>query len=298
MNALGRRALVAGVLGLGAAEALSLGGAFDHRRTPRPNARERFRASIAAGAACGIVHVGHSTHVLLAGGRRFLTDPWFSDPAFGALVHTRAPACAPEDLHDIDAVLVSHDHPDHADFAALDRVPEKSAVVLVGSRELETKAKRCGYRNVRRLALWEAHDVGGVRVHAIPALHDVPELGFVVATGETSIYFAGDSAPHGHFGAIRERLRPTFAILPVDGTRLRGSSHATMNALDAVRAARELGVRGVTPSHAEARFTDPFAEHALTTSAHAGAELFRREMERALPGVRCEVPLPGAFVAA
>ena len=299
MTTLGRRALVAGGSALAAAEALSLAGTFDHRRTPEPSARSRFLASFAENERCGVVHVGHSTHVVCAGGKRVLTDPWFSDPAFGALEHSVAPACGLDDLAGVDAVAISHAHPDHADLDALERFPAKANVaVLVGTRELAEKLRAHGYRNVHVLSPWESFELGGAVVHAVPAVHDVPEVGFVVVSGETSVYFAGDTAFHGEFSAIRERLRPTYAVLPVDGTRLRGSSLPTMNALEAARAARELGVRGAMPSHAEARFTDPFAEHVLAASAGGGAELFRRAMARLLPAVRCELPAPGARVVA
>lgn len=70
-----------------------------------------------------------------------------------------------------------------------------------------------------------------------------------------------------------------------------------MNAAEAVRAARELGVRGVMPSHSEARFTDPLAEHVLSTSENGGVARFRREMKRSLPDVVCQVPAPGVRVA-
>ncbi|HEX6764423.1 MAG TPA: MBL fold metallo-hydrolase [Polyangiaceae bacterium] len=297
MTVLGRRALVAGVLGVGTGEALSLGGAFDHQRAPPPGARERFRVSLGEIGTSGVVHIGHSTHVVCVGGRRVLTDPWFSDPAFGALAHAVPPACSPEDLAGIDAIIVSHDHPDHADLAALDRLPDKRRVtVLVGTRELEAEARGLGFTNVRALAIWESHDLGGAVVHAVPAVHDVPEIGFVVASDAASVYFAGDSAWQEGFNEIAARFRPTFAILPVDGTRLRGSRHATLNALEAARAARVLGVRGVMPSHAESKFTDPFAEHVLTASANAGIELFRRELERLLPSVACSVLVPGERV--
>jgi L-ascorbate metabolism protein UlaG (beta-lactamase superfamily) len=235
--------------------------------------------------------------VLSVGGRRLLTDPWFSDPAFGALEHARGPACRPEDVTGLDAVLVSHEHPDHADFAALDRLPDKSrTVALVATEALARRLEKLAYRYVRRLAPWEAHDLDGAVVHAVPAIHDVPEIGFVVAGAGASVYFAGDTALHPELAAIAERYRPAFAILPVDGTRLRGSAKATMNALEATRAAHLLGVRGVMPSHAEARFTDPLAEHVLTASSHAGAERFRREMATRLPHVRCAVPEPGERV--
>jgi len=302
MTTLGRRALVAGGFSGGAGlilcEALSLAGAFDHRRERRPSARQRLLASLEETAASGVVHVGHSTHVVCVGGRRVLTDPWFSDPAFGSLEHTIAPACTAEDLAGVDAIAVSHAHPDHADLDALDRFPTKTRVsVLVGTNELAHALRSRGFVNVRVLAPWESHDLCGAVVHAVPAVHDVPEVGFVVAADVSSVYFAGDSAFHGELSAIRERLRPTFAILPVDGTRLRGSAHATMNASEAARAARELGVRGAMPSHTEATFTDAFAEHVLTASYGGGAELFRREMARLLPTVECHVPAPGVRVA-
>jgi L-ascorbate metabolism protein UlaG (beta-lactamase superfamily) len=296
MTRLVRRAFVAGAFGFGAAEALSLTGAFDHRHSPRASARESARYALAADG-CGVVHVGHSTHVLSLGGRRVLTDPWFSDPAFGALEHTRGPACSPEDLTGLDAVLVSHEHPDHADLAALERLPDKArAVVLVATEALERKLQKLGCRSVRRIAPWETHDLDGALVHAVPAVHDVPEIGFVVVGGGASVYFAGDTAFHPDLAAIAERYRPTFAILPVDGTRLRGSASATMNAVEATRATRLLGVRGVMPSHTEARFTDPFVEHVLTASSHAGVERFRREVAARLPYVRWTAPEPGERV--
>jgi hypothetical protein len=55
-------------------------------------------------------------------------------------------------------------------------------------------------------------------------------------------------------------------------------------------------VRAVVPSHTEATFTDPIAEHLLSTSAYGGPALFRREMKRLLPSVRCEVPRAGESV--
>jgi L-ascorbate metabolism protein UlaG (beta-lactamase superfamily) len=300
MTVLGRRALVAGGAALSASaalEGLSLAGKFDHRRTHAASARERFRAAIADTQTSGVVHVGHSTHVVVAGGRRVLTDPWFCDPAFGALEHAVAPACTPDDLAELDAVALSHAHPDHADLAALDRLPDKRRVTLLaGTNELAAKLRARGFSSVRVLAPWESHDLGGAVVHAVPALHDVPEVGFVVASDSTSVYFAGDTAYHGAFAAIRERLSPSFAILPVDGLRLRGADHGTMNAREAARAARELGVRAAMPSHGEARFTDPLAEHVLTAGSSGGVEHFRRELSRELPQARCFVPGPGERV--
>ena len=93
---IGRRAAIVGaaVLGAGGLEYASLRGAFDHRRRVAPSAPERIKESLAkAASAASVVHVGHSTHLVCVDGLRFLTDPWFDDPAFGALAHERGPAC-------------------------------------------------------------------------------------------------------------------------------------------------------------------------------------------------------------
>jgi L-ascorbate metabolism protein UlaG (beta-lactamase superfamily) len=282
----------------GGLEAASLGGAFDHRERLAPSASERARESLAR-RGDGVVHIAHSTHLIEVEGVRVLTDPWFGDPAFGALAHSDGPACGVEELAGVDVIAISHEHPDHADLSALDRFPSKGRVlVLVATEPLRSALRARGFVAVERLASWGRVQLDGVSIEAVPALHDVPELGFVVSGAGARVYFAGDTAFQPEFSAIRERCRPTFALLPVDGTRLRGSALGTLDARDAVRAAGVLGVTQVMPSHAEARFTDPLARHVLTvTSAQRGAEPFARELARSLPNVRCLTPRPGDRVA-
>jgi L-ascorbate metabolism protein UlaG (beta-lactamase superfamily) len=297
MRRLTRRALGILAAALGGAEVLSLSGGFDHREAPLPTAREQVRAALSEEKR-SVIHVGHSTHVVCLGGERFLTDPWFNDPAFGALRHARGPACGIEDLAACTSILVSHEHPDHADLVALDRFSTKSKVsVLVGTAPLARKIRALGYANVHVLVPWESFRVGAVVVHAVRGVHDVPEIGFVLEGPDGSVYFAGDTAYHEDLPAIAERYRPRLAILPVDGLRLRGASAGTMGADDAVRAARVLGVGSVMVSHTESAFTDPLAEHVLTASVPGGVERFRAAMAAALPKVRCEAPAPGGVVA-
>jgi len=135
-------------------------------------------------------------------------------------------------------------------------------------------------------------------VTAVPALHDVPEIGFVIEAGESRLYFAGDTAEQPAFAAIAERFRPTLAILPIDGTRLRGSPFGSMGPGEAARAARTLGARTVVASHADAVFTDPFAAHVLSSSVSGAADSFLRRMAAEAPSVRSVVPSPGQWVAA
>ena len=307
---IGRRGLLTGaaaVVGTGAfLEIASLRGRFDHRRPagalPVSAARygsalQQLDLGVAGGSSdAALVHVGHSTHLVCVGGLRFLTDPWFYDPAFGALVHEHPPAVLPVDIGRLDVILITHDHADHADTRAMDQM-DKRALVLVSTPDLAARVRQLGYREVAVLAPWEERRIGEVTVTAVPALHDIYEIGYVLKSARTSVYFAGDTRLFPELAAIAERFSPEVAILPVDGTRLAGGSLHVMNPEDAVTAARTLKSRIVVPTHAEAVFSDPLVANVLASTVARARFLFGEAMGRALPGVRCVVPEAGELIA-
>lgn len=245
--------------------------------------------------APSMLHIGHSTHLVSVGAARILTDPWFYDPAFGALEHAAGPAAAPAEVGTLDAVFVSHEHPDHADTRALEEL-DKGALVLAPTRELAARIRAMGFGAVEQVAPWQDLTIAGVRLTVTPAVHDVPEVGFVARAAEDAVYFAGDTALFGGMVEIAERLTPTAAILPVDGTRIRGQPLVVMGPEEARRATERLGVRIAVASHAQAAFTDPLAERVLTTSVPRAAEAFVRAIRSTLPGVRAVAPAAGEVV--
>jgi L-ascorbate metabolism protein UlaG (beta-lactamase superfamily) len=316
---IGRRGLLVGAAAtLGGAALLeyeSFQGRFDHRRSAGASGARRYAAALVGGggglggglwaldragkegvARASVVHVGHSTHLLAVGGLRLLTDPWFHDPAFGALAHEVPPAVLPTELGRLDVVLVTHDHADHADARAMDQM-DKRARVFVATEDLAARIRHLGYREVTVLAPWEeAKLADDVTVTAVPGLHDIYEIGFVVKGGGIAMYFAGDSRLHPDIPAIAERFAPDVSILSCDGTRLAGGALHVMTPEDAVVAARALKSRLVIPSHAEAVFSDPIAGHLLASTVARARFVFAEAMGRALPGVRCVVPGPGELV--
>ncbi len=301
-----RRRALAGLGGLGVAlgglESASLAGAFDNRKKLPATALDRYRASLEAVTRGGasdtsIVHIGHSTHLVCVAGLRVLTDPWFSDPAFGALAHACGPAATVETLGPLDAIVISHDHPDHADLGALDRVGDKRRVAaLVSDASLARRLRARGFSEVHSLDEWEVISLRGVQVHAVPALHDVHELGYVLEAPGQRVYFAGDTQLCDAHDEIAERLAPTSAILPVDGTRIRTGGRWVMGPNEALRAAQRLGVRHVMPSHAEARVSDPVVERVLLRTVSEAARKLDALVAAALPDVTCHLPEPGERV--
>ena len=224
-----------------------------------------------------------------------LTDPWFYDPAFGALSHALAPAVGPDDVGRLDAILITHDHADHADLRAIDRM-DKRATVFASTSDLAARVRSRGFGTVVVLAPWEEATLGAVTVSAVPGVHDIYEIGYVARTRDKSVYFAGDTRLHEDLPAIAERYRPEVAILPVDGTRLTGGNLHVMTPDDAVTAARTLGSRLVMPSHDEAYFSDYLVKHALASMVDRARFRFAGAVARDLPDVRCVVPAPGELV--
>jgi ribonuclease BN (tRNA processing enzyme) len=143
---------------------------------------------------------------------------------------------------------------------------------------------------------WEALAVGPTTVTAVPAQHDVYEVGYVVQGAGRCVYFAGDTRLFDGIDRIAERFHTTAAVLPVDGTRITGSALHVMTPTDAVIAAGRLGAPLVLPSHAEAVFSDPFVEAALASTVSGAAAAFAKGIARALPAVRCAVPAAGELV--
>jgi L-ascorbate metabolism protein UlaG (beta-lactamase superfamily) len=281
-------------------EYFSFRGSFDHRYMVA-RGRDRFDASLAALNAArergerenGVLHIGHSTHCLVVDGVRFLTDPWFYDPAFGAMKHESGPAVEPARFEGLDAILITHDHADHCDEKALAEMPKSGVTCVVATKELVAKVKRCGFSEAEVLAPWETLEVDGVRVTAVPGLHDIYEIGFVLEGKDGAIYFAGDSALHPDLKTIAERFSPKLSILPVDGTRIRGADLHVMRPVDAVEAAKILGSPMLLPSHAEAIFHDPIAKYLITENIEGANLIFDRLMRESLPDRKVLLPAPG-----
>jgi L-ascorbate metabolism protein UlaG (beta-lactamase superfamily) len=207
---------------------------------------------------------------------------------------------SPDEVGDVDAVLLSHDHhADNLDRAGRAFLPRAVTVITTA-----LGAKRVG-GNATGLEPWQstqlhAPDGGSVTVTAVPAQHGPdgtdhltgPVIGFALhGEGLPSLYISGDNASLVVVEAIADRLgRFDVAVLFAGGARVPPiGDYVTLTAERAADAARILGVRAAIPNHFDgwAHFTDGFEE---LEAAFAAAGLADRLLP-AVPGATVQVEL-------
>ncbi|MCO1597453.1 MBL fold metallo-hydrolase [Micromonospora sp. RHAY321] len=205
--------------------------------------------------------IGGPTAVLDYAGSRIVLDPTFDGPRTyqnGPVTATKlsGPSAPPEDLDQVDVVLVSHEHHiDNLDISGREYARQAQRVFTT-----KAGAKNLGPRSVG-LRPFEHAEVGDIRVTAVPALHGTPEIGVVngpvigfvlEANGWPTVYVSGDNASLDVVAVVAEQFPAIeIAILNLGAARIavRGEGLLTLSAELAARAAALLGVRAVVPVH-------------------------------------------------
>jgi L-ascorbate metabolism protein UlaG (beta-lactamase superfamily) len=141
-----------------------------------------------------LTHLGHSTVLVETSGLRVLIDPGNMSDGW-------------HDLVDLDAILVTHLHPDHIDPAHVPALlaANPQARVLVEPGVIDAVQ----LQRAEPITADTSIELGGVRVAAVGGLHavihrDIPRIGnvglVVSAEGEPTFFHPGDSlaeAPSG-----------------------------------------------------------------------------------------------------
>ena len=198
-----------------------------------------------------VTYVGHATVLIDLDGARLLTDPVLRRRV-GPLVR-HGPAPAPLRTEDIDAVLISHLHHDHADLASLRRLGRETPMLVPpGSRRF---FQRHGFGTVTELAPGRSSRIGALTVTAVDAHHpggrrlfasDPEAIGFLIRGRRSHVYFAGDTDFFDGMSDLAPDL--DLALLPIWGWGPNiGAGH--LDPEGAARAAAALSPRLAVPIH-------------------------------------------------
>jgi len=186
--------------------------------------------------------IGHSTVLIETGGQKILTDPFlrtYGNPAYKRL---RPPSRTRQELRDVVGVLISHSHWDHVDGQFLRMLGDTP--VLVPQR-MRWMFRLKGGGNLCGLKCWETYTLGEIKITAVPALHLIPTVGFVLEAENKQIYFAGDTFLRPFMRDIGEKFQLSAALMPVTTFRL----PMTMGEKQAVKAVEFLKPALVIPIH-------------------------------------------------
>jgi len=195
------------------------------RRPPRPLVPERPDLSKASKTGQPqITWFGHSTFLLQMNGKNLLLDPIFSRSAspFQAVgpqrFSDRLPV-QPEDLPHIDAVLISHDHYDHLDYASVKKLSAKVTMFFV-PLGLAAHLRKWGVpaQRITELDWWDKRSFEGLELVCTPSRHFSGRTltdrfatlwcSWVIVAGKTRVFFSGDSGYGPHFKQIGDKHGP------------------------------------------------------------------------------------------
>lgn len=189
-------------------------------------------AQLQAAPDGSLYRLGHSTLLIKLQGGFWLTDPVFSERAsplqWLGPKRFHAPPIALQDLPPIEGVILSHDHYDHLDHAAILALAPKVRHFItplgVGDRLI---AWGVDAAKVQQRDWWQSVEIGGVQLIATPAQHFSGRslrdrnrtlwASWVILSGDLRLFFSGDTGYHAGFRSIGERYGPFDVTLVETG---------------------------------------------------------------------------------
>ena len=170
-----------------------------------------------------VTWLGHSTILVEIDGHRFLTDPVWSERAgpvdFGGPKRFFPPLLPLDALPPLDAVLLSHDHYDHLDYATIVALRDRD-LLFVAPLGVGAHLERWGVPAAKIVELdwWESHPFGDLTLTSVPARHasgrflldDGAKLwtGYALGGARHRVYYSGDTGLFPGMRAIGEKLGP------------------------------------------------------------------------------------------
>lgn len=227
-----------------------------------------------------VIWLGHSSWYIQLDAKRILIDPILSDYAAPFSFFNKAfegtTIYTPEDIPEIDYLLISHDHWDHLDYPAVKALQPKVKQVVC-PLGLKASFLHWGYAdgNIFEGDWNNSLTNGDFAVHLLPARHYSGRLfgknktlwtAFALIGKKHRIFFSGDSGYGPHFSDIGHNFKGFDLVMLDAGQYDPRWALIHMTPDEAAQAAEDLDAKYLLPAHV-GRFTiamhawdDPFKQ--------------------------------------
>ena len=211
-----------------------------------------------------LIWFGHSSYFMQIDGKKMLVDPVFSGSAspFSFMVKSfkGSDVYTPDDMPDIDYLIITHDHWDHLDYKTVMKLKPKVGKVITG---LGTAAhlEYWGFDPKKIIELdWNEKALldSGFAVTATPARHFSGRnfkrnqslwCSFVLQTPSKKIFIGGDSGYDTHFAKIGAEHGPFDLALLECGQYNKSWKYIHEMPEETVQAAIDLKANTLMPVH-------------------------------------------------
>lgn len=218
-----------------------------------------------------ITWFGHAAFEVYVSNKRFLIDPWITNPLSPVSL---------DKIKEPDYIIVTHDHGDHLGDT-VDIMKRYKKTIFVSLYEI---AEYVGDEIKDKNRVIGANIGGPVKLSSdikiifTPAIHSSirsSPAGVIIKSSEKTFYHAGDTGVFYDMILIKELYRPEVVMLPIGG-------HFTMGVDEAVKAVELLEPKHVIPMHYN---TFPLIS--------ADPEEFKSKVRNKFPNVNIHILKPG-----
>ena len=233
-------------------------------------AADAYRISVSdpteflAGDSDGIMWLGHASFYIRLKGKGILIDPIFDTPP---ILKRYVPVSSPlEKLRHVDFVLLTHDHRDHMDEPTLTKIAERfpQAKFLAGLESNDVLQAWLTPTNEVKTTGWFQEfvlDDTDLKVYFVPVRHwsrrwlfDTNDRlwgGYVIESGETTIYHGGDSGYGRHYKQTGELFPEIdYFLVGIGAYEPRWFMEPNHNnPADVMKAFQDIGARILVPMH-------------------------------------------------
>ncbi|MES5938895.1 hypothetical protein CN676_13385 [Bacillus wiedmannii] len=167
---------------------------------------------------------GHSASLLKIEGKKLLLDPMFGDasspfPVFTSKRYSGAFSLEREDLQEIDAIIISHNHYDHLNHKSIMQLKDRAKHFYVPTGVAQYLIKwGVSPSKISEHNWWEEIAFDNIKLVCAPARHFSGRsmtdrdcslwCSWLILGQETKVFFSGDSGYAPHFKEIGDKYGP------------------------------------------------------------------------------------------